>query len=265
MKTNQILSLLFLLFMGWANAQMDNKFYQPSKEMKTFEYSTPVENFSLPVGDDTITAYIIKPSQKEIKKTFFYFHGAAGNVTTYQEMSKPLVDAGYQLLMVDVRGYGKSTGTPTHLNVQSDSQKLLDVLLERADIKNTKIYIYGASLGTQVAANLAKNNSAKISGLILDSPMSSFTDIAMAYTPQYKDMIEQMLVSPYSAKTDLQHLSTVPKLIIRSNEDEDFFYQQAKVVYDNAMEPKKLLDVKGGHIFGLVKDKEAVLKAIDQL
>ncbi len=92
--------------MGWANAQMDNKFYQPSKEMKTFEYSTPVENFSLPVGDDTITAYIIKPSQKEIKKTFFYFHGAAGNVTTYQEMSKPLVDAGYQLLMVDVRGYG---------------------------------------------------------------------------------------------------------------------------------------------------------------
>ena len=46
--------------MVWANAQMDNKFYQPSKEMKTFEYSTPVENFSLPVGDDTITAYMGK-------------------------------------------------------------------------------------------------------------------------------------------------------------------------------------------------------------
>lgn len=127
-----------------------------------------------------------------------------GNVTTYQYITKPLVDAGFQVVMIDFRGYGKSTGKPTHLNVAADGQMLFDKFINRPDIKNTKVYIYGASLGSQIATHLAKNNVDKISGLILDSPMASFTDIASFYAPQYKDMILKGMVSPYSAKEDIK-------------------------------------------------------------
>lgn len=265
MRTAKLLSLLFLFIIGFSNAQMDSKFYQTSKEMKPFEFANKAEEVKFPVDSDVITAFIVKPSQKEIKKTIFFFHGAAGNVTTYQQITKPLVEAGYQVVMVDFRGYGNSTGVPTHLNIQSDAQKFFDALIQRNDIKNTKKYIYGASLGTQIAANLAKNNATKISGLILDSPMSSITDIAMAYAPDYKDMIQQMLVSPYSAKTDLKNLNTLPKLIIRSDKDESFFFEQGKVVFDNASEPKKMLEVSGGHIGGMKSNQQEVLKAISEL
>lgn len=263
MKTIKLLSLLFLFTVGFAKAQMDDKFYQTSKEMKPFEFSTKPEEIKFPVDSDIITAFIAKPNQKDIKKTIFFFHGAAGNVTTYQQVTKPLVEAGYQVVMVDFRGYGNSTGVPTHLNIQSDAQKFFDALILRDDIKNTKKYFYGASLGTQIAANLAKNNASKISGLILDSPMSSFTDIAMAYAPDYKEMIAQMLVSPYSAKTDLSDLKSLPKLIIRSDKDAPFFFEQAKVVFDNAAEPKKMLEVSGGHIGGMTSNKAEILKAIE--
>ncbi len=95
--------------------------------------------------------------------------------------------------------------------------------------------------------------------------MSSFTDIAMAYAPEYKEMIQQMLVSPYSAKTDLKDLNTLPKLIIRSDKDESFFFEQGKVVFDNASEPKKMLEVSGGHIGGMKSNTQEILKAIEAM
>ncbi len=73
-----------------------------------------------------------------------------------------MVEDGFQVVMVDVRGYGNSTGKPTHLNVAEDGQKMFNYLLTRSDIKNTKIYIYGASLGSEIATHLAKENQAKI-------------------------------------------------------------------------------------------------------
>ena len=76
------------------------------------------------------------------------------------------MDAGFQVVMIDFRGYGKSTGKPTHLNVAADGQMLFDQFINRPDIKNTKVYIYGASLGSQIATHLAKDNVDKISGLI---------------------------------------------------------------------------------------------------
>lgn len=264
MKPISIFSLLFLFIAVFSKAQMDDKFYQPSKILKPFEFQSP-EQVNFPVDEDVITAFIAKPKTKNINKTIFYFHGAAGNVTTYQFMTKPLIDAGYQLVMVDFRGYGLSTGKPSHKNVAEDGQKLFDELIKRADIKNTKIYLYGASLGTQIAAHLAKNNSSKISGLILDCPMASFTDIAAHFAPQYKDFILQSMVSPYSAKEDVKTLSKLPILIVQAKDDKTVPYEQGKLVFDNASEPKILIESKGDHLEGLINNKEEILKAMDTL
>ncbi len=57
-------------------------------------------------------------------------------------MVRPLVTNGYQVFMVDFRGYGKSTGTPTHLNIASDGQFVFDYLLQRHDVRSTKVIIY---------------------------------------------------------------------------------------------------------------------------
>ena len=243
---------------------MDDKFYQPKKEMKTLEFKN-IENISLPVESDTITAVVLKPESKSIKKTIIFFHGAGGNMSTYQYITKPLVENGFQVVMVDVRGYGKSTGKPTHLNVAEDGQKMFDYLLTTKDIQNTKIYLNGASLGSQVSTHLAKDNQAKISGLILDGGMSSFTDIAIRFKPEMKDIIEKYVTSPYSAKEDVKSLNGLPKLFIYSKGDSTVPFEHGQVIYNNAPEPKQFLEFSGEHIQAMVVDKDRILKAINSL
>ena len=264
MKTSLFFSLFLLLLSIFSKAQMDDKFYQPKKEMQPLEFKN-IENVSLPVESDTITAVILKPESKSIKKTVFFFHGAGGNITTYQYITKPLVENGLQVVMIDFRGYGKSTGKPTHLNVAEDGQKMFNYLLRRRDIQDTKIYLYGASLGSQIATHLAKENQSKISGLIIDGGMSSFTDIAIHFAPQYKEMISSMLISPYSAKEDVKALKDLPKLFIYSKGDSTIPFEQGQLVYDNAPEPKQFIEFSGEHIQAMVVDKSRIVAVIDRL
>ncbi len=141
MKTTVFFSLFLVLLSIFSKAQMDHMFYQPKKEMKALEFKN-IENINLPVENDTITVVVLKPESKSIKKTIIFFHGAGGNISTYQYITKPLVENGFLVVMVDVRGYGKSTGKPTHVNVAEDGQKMFNYLLARKDIDNTKIYLY---------------------------------------------------------------------------------------------------------------------------
>ncbi|WP_333850963.1 alpha/beta hydrolase [Epilithonimonas sp.] len=264
MKTSVFFTLFLILLSIFSKAQMDDKFYQPKKEMKPLEFKN-IENVSLPVIGDTITAVVLKPESKSIKKTILFFHGTSGNISTYQYITKPLVEDGFQVVMVDVRGYGKSTGKPTHLNVAEDGQKMLDYLLTRQDVKNTKIYIYGASLGAQISTHLAKDNQSKISGLILDGGMSSFTDIAIKFKPEMKEVIERYVVSPYSVKEDIKALKGLPKLFLYSKSDSTVPFEHGQVIYNNAPEPKQFLEFSGEHIQAMVVDKDRVVKAIEQL
>ena len=263
MKTT-LLSALFLFILSYTNAQMDDKFYQPSKELKPLEFSN-AEFISFPVENDTITAYFLKTKMAKPKATILFFHGAAGNATTYQYITKPLVEDGFQVVMIDLRGYGKSTGIPTHQNVASDGQKIFDYLLTRSDIKNTKIYLFGSSLGSQIATHLSRNNKDKISALIIDGGMSSFADIASSFAPQYKDFITQMLKDVYTEKEDIKFTEGLPKLFIYSKNDSTIPFSHGEEIYKNAAEPKQFLENTSEHIQGLKEEPKEILKAINNL
>lgn len=260
----KILSV-FLLTLSFyvATAQSDEHFYQPTKELKPIEFSN-TEEIALPVTNDTITAILLKPKSKP-KATILFFHGTGGNVSTYQFMVSSLVEDQFQVVMVDFRGYGKSTGKPTHLNIAEDGQVFFDDMLKREDIKNTPIILYGASMGSQIATLLAKNNQNRIKALILDGALSSFTDIAAFYAPEYKEIIEKSYVSPYSAKENIKPLNAIKKLFIHSKEDKEIPYDQGMMVFNNAPEPKQFLEYEGAHLMAIVQDKEQVLKAINNL
>jgi len=58
-KTSVFFSFFLILLSIFSNAQMDDKFYQPKKEMKPLEFKN-IENISLPVESDTITTVVFK-------------------------------------------------------------------------------------------------------------------------------------------------------------------------------------------------------------
>ncbi|GAA5097074.1 hypothetical protein GCM10023210_31670 [Chryseobacterium ginsengisoli] len=243
---------------------MDDNFYQPNKILRPIE-NVKYENFSLPVKNDTISGIILKPKSGKIKATVLFFHGAGGNVTTYLFMTKPLVDNNFQVVMVDFRGYGKSTGKPTHLNIVSDGQLFFNKMIQRPEIANTKIILYGASMGSQIAAHLARNNKAKIAGLVMDGSLSSFTDIAMYYKPEYKEVISKYVVSPYSAKEDVQDMEGLPKLFIHSKEDKEVPYEEGYENYSKASLPKEFLEYSGNHLEAMNGNSEKIILQIEKM
>ncbi|WP_027375745.1 alpha/beta hydrolase family protein [Kaistella palustris] len=263
MKTKLLVLLLILVKFTFVSAQMDDKFYFPGKGLKPIEWSN-IENVKLPVENDTITALILKPNQKP-KGTIFYFHGAGGNVSSYAPIIMPLLKDHFQVVMVDFRGYGKSSGTPTHKNIASDGELFFNEMSKREGIKHTKIIIYGASMGTQIATHLAKNHESEISGLVLEGTVSSFGDIAAVYAPQYKSYLENSFVSPYSAKEDIKGMTKIPKLFIHSEEDKDVPFSQGMTVFSAASDPKEFIEFSGEHLYGLKYESAKILESLDRM
>lgn len=264
MKAKVFITFLTILIVQFFQAQIDDKFYQPSKILKPIE-NLKYEEISFPVDKDTITAIVLKPNSSKPKATILFFHGTAGNVSTYTFMTKPLVDNGFQVVMVDFRGYGKSTGIPTHVNIAEDGQKFFDFIINKKGVKNTKIIIYGASLGSQISAHLARANKDKISGLVIDGGMSSFADIAAVFAPQYKDMLAKMLSSVYSAKEDIKYTEGLPKLFIYSKNDKTVPFSQGEEIYKNASEPKQFLEFTADHLGAVTEKPVEVVKAVEAL
>ncbi|WP_205704305.1 alpha/beta hydrolase [Hymenobacter sp. UV11] len=244
---------------------MDDKFYFPSSKISPSLDSIRHEEVFIAIDTVRLNAVFIKPSTKP-KATIFFLHGAGGNISTYLYMVRPLVNDGYQVFMIDFRGYGKSTGKPTHLNIASDGQRVLNYLLQRSEVKNTKIIVYGASIGTQEAVHLTKDNPDKISALILDGTISSFTDIAVDQAPAAQRIIIKIFVpSPYSAKEDIKTISSIPKLFIHSPLDTQVPLKEGELVYNNALKPKVFFKYSGEHLQAMKLEPTLVLQKINEL
>lgn len=244
-------------------AQMDDKFYYPDKEWVEIN-SLDYKELVLHIDNDTLYSAIFYPEESP-KATIIYFHGNAGNISKWVNHITPLVKDGFQVCMLDYRGYGKSTGIPTHLNIAHDAQIYLDTLLTFSEIKETKIIIYGASIGSQVAVNLTKNNNKQISALVLDGMMKSFTDVALLTTPEeYHEMVKIYATSPYSAIEDIKEISGICALFIHSEED-PIPIEGAQEVYETASCPKTFWIYEGSHIEAAIKYPEKFIEYINNL
>lgn len=263
MKTKLLLLIFLVTKVAFVNAQMDDKFYFPTKDILPNEWEKTTElNFN--IENDTINTVLLKPEQNP-KATIFLFHGAGGNLSNYYPIALKFVKANFQVIMVDFRGYGKSTGVPTHKNIAGDGTIIFDKYSQLEDVKTTPIIIYGLSIGTQIATYLAKENQELVKGLVLEGGMSSFGDIAAFYTPQYKDFLENSYVNPYASKEDIKDLYYMPKLIIHSTEDKEVPIEQAKVVFDNATEPKEFMEIKGKHMLGVQFEEPKIIGKINEM
>jgi fermentation-respiration switch protein FrsA (DUF1100 family) len=104
------------------------------------------------------------------------FHGNAGNIGHRVPIAKAVQDTlQCNVFMLEYRGYGMSTGVPDEAGLKIDAQTGLDYLRHRPETRNTKIVVYGQSLGGAVAINLVASNQepGDIGGLILENTFLS--------------------------------------------------------------------------------------------
>ena len=138
-----------------------------------------VAEMELPTPDgQRLVAWYAPPASGE--PTLFYLHGNAGALVHRATRVRLYRAQGYGVFMLAYRGYSGSTGRPTETNIVADALMAYDTLDGFTPLES-KIIVYGESLGTGVAVQVAAKR--RPDGMVLESPFSSAADVAAHLYP----------------------------------------------------------------------------------
>lgn len=208
-------------------------FFRPERLAPSFTYKYPFPfkelNFDMEDGGRINAIHFKVPNSRGI---VYYLKGNSKSIKGWGKFAKDFLSNGYDFLMMDYRGFGKSKGKRSQERVFNDAQHIYKWLTE--SYPEDKIVIYGRSLGSGIAARIASWNKPRM--LILDSPYLSF----------YHNIKRYLFFTPlkwllkYDMRTD-QYLKTVtcPVHIIHGTADHLIPYshsEQLKRLY-----PEKIL------------------------
>lgn len=126
---------------------------------------------------ESLSAFYIRPDKQYARNvTVLMFHGNAGNIGYRLPIAKILTnELRCNVLMLQYRGYGLSTGDPNEKGLMIDAQTGLDYIRNRSELRGTRIVIYGQSIGGAVAIGLAARNQKQgdIAGVVLENTFTS--------------------------------------------------------------------------------------------
>lgn len=118
---------------------------------------------------------------KNPKGVILYFHGNADNLTRWGKHAAAFTSYGYDVLVPDYRGYGKSTGPRSEDILFSDAEFCYQFLKEQYEERN--IIVYGISLGGAFATKVAAENNPK--KVILEGTFYNLQDMAQRWIPSF--------------------------------------------------------------------------------
>lgn len=133
--------------------------------------------------------------RENAKGLILYFHGNTRSIKGWAKYAKDFCRYNYDVVLVDYRGFGKSTGKRSEKEMLSDMQFVYNKLKEQ--YSEDHLIIYGRSIGSGFATKLASDNNPRY--LILDAPYFSFLKVIERFVP----ILPIRLVLRYKLRTDL--------------------------------------------------------------
>ncbi|HAI75196.1 MAG TPA: alpha/beta hydrolase [Microscillaceae bacterium] len=168
----------------------------------------------------------------------FYFKGNTKNIKGWAKFAPDFLRQGYDFLIMDYPGFGKSTGRRSENNIHIDTQAVYNWL--KLKVPEKQIVIYGRSLGCGFAAHLAAHNQPAM--LILDSPYYSMRRLAQHYTwifPLSAILSYEMPVADYIRQMKL------PVYLIHGNRDKLIPYKFSRQLLEANPQKCVLFTIQG--------------------
>lgn len=244
MKRLQIilLSLLFVYLLGFALlyfAQEQFIFLDDDlPDDYTYEFQGRFEEVNLQNGNAKLNGLHFKADSA--KGIIVYFHGNQGNLTRWGAVVQPFVRMGFDVLVMDYRGYGKSTGKRSQKALMEDAA--LFYKYAHSLFSEDQITLFGRSLGTGLASYLAGRNKPK--RLILETPYYSMASVGQKLYPIYP----VSLALKFNLKSH-QYLETAscPVFIFHGTEDRVVAYKQGVRLHESMPKGQShLITIEGG-------------------
>jgi uncharacterized protein len=174
-----------------------------------------------------------------------YLHGnratvaSRANIVRYEQFRA----LGLNVFAPEYRGFGGLDGTPTEAGVTADARAAYDYLREILGIPPGRIIIFGWSLGSAVAVNLASEVEA--AAVILEGAPSSLVAIGQRDYPWLP--VRLVMRNPFESILKVRRVAA-PILFLHSPEDGVIPIEEGRRLFATAREPKQFVEIRGGHV-----------------
>ena len=174
----------------------DRLIFKPEKLSKDFKYKydIPFEELFFDVSKG-VQINGLHFFREEPKGLILYLHGNSRSIKGWAKYARDFYRYGYDVVLVDYRGFGKSTGKRGEKDMLNDIQFVYETL--RQQYAEDHLIVYGRSMGSGFASKIASENSPRY--LILDSPYYSFLKVVGRFTP----FLPMRWLLRYHLRTDL--------------------------------------------------------------
>ncbi|MBC7588176.1 MAG: alpha/beta fold hydrolase [Chitinophagaceae bacterium] len=187
--------------------------YDSTTQFNIIQFAVPVDKFPSSHPTDTLL-------KKNSKGVVLYFHGNKENISRYAHFANNFTKNNYEVWMIDYPTFGKSTGKLSEEILYQEALQFYKLANAKYNAQN--IIIYGKSLGTGIAAQLASTKKCK--QLILETPYYSMVSLVELYTWMYP--VEKMFKYKIPTNEYLKNIS-VPITIFHGTADELIPYSNA--------------------------------------
>lgn len=211
------------------------------------------QNFKYSFSSPHKEIWLLSESKQQIDALYFYadsikkkgivcyFHGNSDNLVRWGKFANDFTKNGYDVLMIDYRGFGKSKGNFSEKGLLIDAETAYNYCKNL--FPENKIIIYGRSLGSGIATQIAVKNSPKL--LLLETPYFNFPDVAHHFLP----IFPYSKMSRYQFSTD-QYIAKVkcPIHLFHGTDDELVYYESSlKLCKILSKKPEEMLTtIPGG-------------------
>ena len=165
-------------------------------------------------------------------KTILFLHGNAGSLENRIHKINHFKKMNVNFLLISWRGFSGNKGKPTEKGLYEDAKSAV-AWLKSKGVNENNIIIYGESLGTGVATEIAQNKN--FAGIILESPFTSMVDAGKNKYPYLP--VRLLLKDKYESNKKIKNIKS-PILIMHGKVDNLVPFDMGKKMYELANEPK---------------------------
>jgi fermentation-respiration switch protein FrsA (DUF1100 family) len=173
--------------------------------------------------------------------TVLLCHGNGGNIS--HRLDRVLLMQArlhVDVLLFDYRGYGRSDGRPDEEGTYRDARAAYKYLRDERVVAPARLVLFGESLGSAVALQLALEREAR--GLVLESPFTSIPEMARAAYPFLP--VGRFLRTRYDSLERVPRLR-MPLLVLHGERDRIVPFLQGRRLFEAAPEPKRFYSIPG--------------------
>lgn len=254
-------ALLYCTAVVWLMTQETTIVFQAGQPLGSLRPHEPFAQVDVPRSDARRQfAWVLRTeASPESRPWLLFLHGNASTVASRLNIlhCEQLRGLGLNVLAPEYRGYAGLDGVPSEPTLNADARAAYEYARTTLRVPANRLIIYGWSLGSAVAVDLA--SKVDEAAVILEGAPASLVGIGQERYPVFP--IRLIMRNPFESILKVDRIHS-PMLFLHSPEDAIIPIAEGRKLYEAAASPKTFVEVSGGHVYASERDGPKFFGAI---